>query len=67
MKEIRINSVLIVFFPVVRQLSKCLKRRTSVNHLFHAAMLMMTSSEEQVYEQLNEVKTFESNHKITYQ
>ncbi len=40
---------------MVRQLSKCLKRRTSVNHLFHAAMLMMTSSEEQVYEQLNEV------------
>jgi hypothetical protein len=40
---------------VIKQLAKCLKRRTSVNHLYHAAMLMMAPSEEQVYEQLIEV------------
>ena len=40
---------------VVKQLSRCLKRRTSVNHLYHAAMLMMAPSEDQVYDQLIEV------------
>lgn len=37
---------------LVKQLSKCLKRRTSVNHLFQAACLVITPANHAIYEQL---------------
>ena len=36
------TALLFFFFPVVRQLSHCLKRRTSVNHLYQAASLVIS-------------------------
>ena len=38
-------------------MSKMLKRRTSVNHLYQAACLVVNPSHEAVYEQMAQVKS----------
>lgn len=50
------SSVLSIL-PVVRQLSKMLKRRTSVNHLFQAACLLIHPETDQVYSQMFQVES----------
>ena len=44
-------------FPVVRQLSHCLKRRTSVNHLYQAASLVISPTNANSYQILQTVIT----------
>lgn len=43
------------FISVVKQMSKMLKRRTSVNHLYQAACLLMNSSSLSIYIQMAQV------------
>ena len=44
-----------LLFAVVMQLSHCLKRRTSVNHLFQAASLVITPNNQNAYDCLQAV------------
>ena len=44
-------------FLVVRQLSHCLKRRTSVNHLYQAASLVISPTNANSYQILQTVIT----------
>ena len=54
--EERTQLALIRFFStVVKQMSKLLKRRTSVNHLYQAACLVINPSNQAAYEQMTEV------------
>ena len=50
--------ILLVYFLVVRQLSHCLKRRTSVNHLYQAASLVISPTNPQAYDCLQTVIFF---------
>ena len=42
----------ITIFPVVKQMSKMLKRRTSVNHLYQTACLVVNPENHSVYESM---------------